>query len=104
MLTRLLVRVLAVTVVMSVLAACGGGRGEPEAPQLGVVSVGPRRLSVTQPPGHIRVRSVRTPPPAPACLPTDFGFTEAVVSAALEPLDAVTLTPAQTNRIAAYLG
>ena len=91
MLKRPVMSLLLAALAMPVLASCVGGRGEPEAPRLGVVSVGPRQLTITQPPGHICVRAVRTPGTAavaPTCLPADFGFTGAVVSAALDPLDA----------------
>jgi hypothetical protein len=68
-LKRPLTRLLLVALATSALAACAGGRGEPEAPQLGVVSTGPRRLSITQPPGHVCVRAVRMPATAAVSLP-----------------------------------
>lgn len=89
MLTRRLVRLLGFVLVVALPVACDGGRGQPEAPQIGLVSVGSRRLSVTRPPGHICVRSALPSAGARAvCLLADFDFPEAVVSAALEPLDA----------------
>jgi hypothetical protein len=79
---------LAATILTSsLLAAChASGPGDHQAPGIGVVAVGSRRLIVTREPGLVCVESAaRT---ARSCLPADFGFTDSVVSATLGPLDA----------------